>query len=108
MANQNPYQIQGQNKGTLVPGQSIAVGQFNVQVERYLSQGKSLETNSTPNMQLESRWIRACISRQNSDARVQHDASCLEAYSSRQRGYAHRSQEGSRCDGTCFVTLWYG
>ncbi|KAF7436406.1 hypothetical protein PC9H_003239 [Pleurotus ostreatus] len=39
MANQNPYQIHGQNKGTLVPGQSIAVGQFNVQVERYLSQG---------------------------------------------------------------------
>ncbi|KAF9502257.1 hypothetical protein BDN71DRAFT_1485541 [Pleurotus eryngii] len=39
MANQNPYQTHGQNKGTLVAGQSIAVGQFNVQVERYLSQG---------------------------------------------------------------------
>ncbi len=90
MANQNPYQIHGQNKGTLVPGQSIAVGQFNVQVERYLSQGKSLETNSTPNMHLEPRWIRACVSRQNGDARVQYDTSCLEAYRSRQRGHAYR------------------
>ncbi|KAJ8488742.1 hypothetical protein ONZ45_g13847 [Pleurotus djamor] len=34
-----PYQMYGQSKGTLVPGQTIAVGQFSVQVERYLSQG---------------------------------------------------------------------
>ena len=30
---------QAANKGTLVPGQSIAVNKYTVQVERYLSQG---------------------------------------------------------------------
>jgi AP2-associated kinase len=28
-----------QNKGTLVPGQTISVNKYTVQVERYLSQG---------------------------------------------------------------------
>ncbi|KAL0951667.1 hypothetical protein HGRIS_008346 [Hohenbuehelia grisea] len=35
----NQIYSQNPNPGTLVPGQNIAVGQFNVQVERYLSQG---------------------------------------------------------------------
>ncbi len=30
---------QAGNKGTLVPGQTISVNKFTVQVERYLSQG---------------------------------------------------------------------
>ena len=30
-----------QNKGTLVPGQTISVNKYTVQVERYLSQGMS-------------------------------------------------------------------
>ena len=30
---------QNQNKGTLVPGQTISVNKYTVQVERYLSQG---------------------------------------------------------------------
>ncbi|KAJ6601145.1 hypothetical protein DFH09DRAFT_1355371 [Mycena vulgaris] len=36
---QQPYQAYSQNKGTLVPGQSISVNKYAVQVERYLSQG---------------------------------------------------------------------
>jgi hypothetical protein len=32
-----------QNKGTLVPGQIITVNQYQVQVEKYLSQGSSLK-----------------------------------------------------------------
>ncbi|KAJ6606821.1 hypothetical protein B0H10DRAFT_2439960 [Mycena sp. CBHHK59/15] len=36
---QQPYQAYAQNKGTLVPGQSISVNKYTVQVERYLSQG---------------------------------------------------------------------
>ncbi|KAJ7083388.1 hypothetical protein B0H15DRAFT_1024206 [Mycena belliarum] len=36
---QQPYQAYSQNKGTLVPGQSISVNKYTVQVERYLSQG---------------------------------------------------------------------
>lgn len=40
MASQQAYHAYAQNKGTLVPGQSISVNKFNVQVERYLSQGK--------------------------------------------------------------------
>ncbi|KAG6845374.1 hypothetical protein H0H87_010483 [Tephrocybe sp. NHM501043] len=39
MANQQAYNAYMQNKGTLVPGQSIVVNKFTVQVERYLSQG---------------------------------------------------------------------
>ncbi|KAG5636593.1 hypothetical protein H0H81_007533 [Sphagnurus paluster] len=39
MASQQAYNAYTQNKGTLVPGQSIAVNKFTVQVERYLSQG---------------------------------------------------------------------
>ena len=39
MASPLPY-FGAQNKGTLVPGQSIAVNKYTVQVERYLSQGK--------------------------------------------------------------------
>lgn len=41
MANQQSYQSYVQNKGTLVPGQSISVNKYTVQVERYLSQGIS-------------------------------------------------------------------
>ncbi|PPQ64080.1 hypothetical protein CVT24_008893 [Panaeolus cyanescens] len=36
---QQAYNAYGQNKGTLVPGQTIAVNNYTVQVERYLSQG---------------------------------------------------------------------
>lgn len=32
-------QAYAQNKGTLVPGQSISVNKYTVQVDRYLSQG---------------------------------------------------------------------
>jgi hypothetical protein len=39
MASQQAYQAYALNKGTLMPGQSIAVNKFTVQVERYLSQG---------------------------------------------------------------------
>ncbi|KAG6842441.1 hypothetical protein C0991_007571 [Blastosporella zonata] len=39
MASQQAYNAYMQNKGTLVPGQSIIVNKFTVQVERYLSQG---------------------------------------------------------------------
>lgn len=38
------YQGYGQNKGTLVPGQAISVGKYNVQVDRYLSQGKRIDS----------------------------------------------------------------
>ncbi|KAJ7146397.1 hypothetical protein C8R44DRAFT_898236 [Mycena epipterygia] len=37
---QQAYQAYAQNKGTLVPGQSISVNKYTVQVERYLSQGR--------------------------------------------------------------------
>ncbi|KAJ7292651.1 hypothetical protein C8J57DRAFT_1160891 [Mycena rebaudengoi] len=37
---QQAYQAYSQNKGTLVPGQSISVNKYTVQVERYLSQGR--------------------------------------------------------------------
>jgi len=33
---------QASNKGTLVPGQTISVNKYTVQVERYLSQGSVL------------------------------------------------------------------
>ena len=33
------YQYNTQNKGTLLPGQTITVNKYNIQVERYLSQG---------------------------------------------------------------------
>ncbi|KII93982.1 hypothetical protein PLICRDRAFT_411608 [Plicaturopsis crispa FD-325 SS-3] len=39
MAHQQPYQAYPTNKGTLIPGQTISVNQYEVQVERYLSQG---------------------------------------------------------------------
>ncbi|KAF9531881.1 hypothetical protein CPB83DRAFT_847965 [Crepidotus variabilis] len=39
MASQQMFQAPGQNKGTLVPGQTITVNNYAVQVERYLSQG---------------------------------------------------------------------
>ncbi|KAF8971667.1 hypothetical protein BDZ97DRAFT_1136609 [Flammula alnicola] len=39
MANQQVYQAYPQNKGTLIPGQTISVNNYTVQVERYLSQG---------------------------------------------------------------------
>ncbi|KAG6830894.1 hypothetical protein H0H92_014045 [Tricholoma furcatifolium] len=39
MATQQAYNAYTQNKGTLVPGQSIVVNKYTVQVERYLSQG---------------------------------------------------------------------
>ncbi|GLB35794.1 putative protein tyrosine kinase [Lyophyllum shimeji] len=39
MTSQQDYYAYAQNKGTLVPGQSISVNKFTVQVERYLSQG---------------------------------------------------------------------
>ncbi|KAF8167404.1 hypothetical protein B0H34DRAFT_803645 [Crassisporium funariophilum] len=39
MASQQAFQAYPQNKGTLVPGQTIAVNNHTVQVERYLSQG---------------------------------------------------------------------
>ncbi|KAF6754245.1 other/NAK protein kinase [Ephemerocybe angulata] len=40
MATQQAYQAYAQsNKGTLVPGQTISVNKYTVQVERYLSQG---------------------------------------------------------------------
>ncbi|KAF9486480.1 hypothetical protein BDN70DRAFT_988034 [Pholiota conissans] len=39
MAHQQAYQAYPQNKGTLIPGQTIAVNNYTVQVERYLSQG---------------------------------------------------------------------
>lgn len=41
MASQQAYQAYAQQaaKGTLIPGQTIAVNKYTVQVERYLSQG---------------------------------------------------------------------
>ncbi|PPQ99947.1 hypothetical protein CVT26_009302 [Gymnopilus dilepis] len=39
MANQQVYQAYPQSKGTLIPGQTISVNNYTVQVERYLSQG---------------------------------------------------------------------
>ncbi|KAF8910082.1 hypothetical protein CPB84DRAFT_1764569 [Gymnopilus junonius] len=39
MANQQAYQAYPQSKGTLLPGQTISVNNYTVQVERYLSQG---------------------------------------------------------------------
>ena len=37
-----PQRYAQQNKGTLVPGQTISVNKYTVQVERYLSQGMSI------------------------------------------------------------------
>jgi len=42
MASQQAFQAYAQNKGTLMPGQTIAVNAYTVQVERYLSQGRFL------------------------------------------------------------------
>jgi AP2-associated kinase len=39
MAPQQMFQAYTQNKGTLTPGQTIAVNNYTVQVEKYLSQG---------------------------------------------------------------------
>ncbi|KAH8094727.1 hypothetical protein BXZ70DRAFT_947290 [Cristinia sonorae] len=39
MSNAQAYPQQHPNKGTLIPGQTIAVNKYTVQVERYLSQG---------------------------------------------------------------------
>jgi AP2-associated kinase len=51
MASQQQYHAYAQNKGTLTSGQSIPVGKFTVQVERYLSQGKSAVIK-TPSLSL--------------------------------------------------------
>lgn len=39
MAQAYPQAYTQPNKGTLIPGQTIAVNKYTVQVERYLSQG---------------------------------------------------------------------
>jgi AP2-associated kinase len=45
MANQQAYHAYPQNKGTLIPGQTISVNNYTVQVERYLSQGLLIVTS---------------------------------------------------------------
>lgn len=45
MANQQAYHAYPQNKGTLIPGQTISVNNYTVQVERYLSQGLLVVTS---------------------------------------------------------------
>ena len=41
-----PQPFAQQNKGTLMPGQTISVNKYTVQVERYLSQGTSFVAQS--------------------------------------------------------------
>jgi AP2-associated kinase len=46
------YPGQLQNKGTLLPGQTITVNKYTVQVERYLSQGMFLTVQSVISLTL--------------------------------------------------------
>lgn len=46
MASQQAFQAYPNNKGTLVPGQTINVNNYTVSVERYLSQGSCRNCNS--------------------------------------------------------------
>lgn len=60
-----------QNKGTLVPGQTISVNKYTVQVERYLSQGvpNPIAVSSTVNTFLQRR-ILPCLPCQDPHARL--------------------------------------
>jgi hypothetical protein len=57
------YPAYGQNKGTLMPGQAISVGKYNVQVERYLSQGQRF-LSVYPQLEglIVHRWLRPRVS----------------------------------------------
>jgi len=60
-----------QNKGTLVPGQTISVNKYTVQVERYLSQGVlNLLQSRPPLIHFIQRRVLSCLSCQNSHSRL--------------------------------------
>lgn len=49
---QQAYPVE--NKGTLLPGQTISVNKYTVQVERYLSQGPTIPT-------FLFQWLNTCL-----------------------------------------------
>ena len=71
--------FQQQNRGTLVPGQSISVNKYTVQVERYLSQGMALSRCRYMSLHPHLRWLRACLSRAHGDSSIWHYTSRLKA-----------------------------
>ncbi len=81
------------NKGTLIPGQTIAVNKYTVQVERYLSQGSFIVSSPMSAISRSVRWICACIPRQDCDAGVRHHTSCSQTYRGSDRDYADRGEE---------------
>lgn len=100
MANQQVYQAYPQNKGTLIPGQTISVNNYTVQVERYLSQGTPWPGYIATNLQYSHyRWFRPCVPRTNATACVQYDTPCPQTHRGCQRVNAHGCKEGSRYHG---------
>ena len=80
---QQAYHAYPQNKGTLVPGQTISVNNYTVQVERYLSQGTNIELGMYLMLNI-YRWICTCIPCSDTDSCVQYNASCPQTNSGRQ------------------------
>ena len=75
------------------------MNRYDVQVERYLSQGthtNALILCSTLTHAWHCRRFRSCISSPDSGASVQHDTSRPQANSSRKRCNADGSEEGGR------------
>lgn len=84
------------------------MNRYDVQVERYLSQGAYTDVLTLCPTLIHSwhcRRFRSCISSTNSGASVQHDTSCPQANSSSKRCNADRSEEGSRYYGASIQHL---
>lgn len=87
-------------KDLLQFGQPIQINEYQVRVERHLSQGQSPSTPSPRRLTQSRRWIRTRLSRQNRKARQWHHSTCIEAHASRTRVHARRCQKGNRHHGT--------
>lgn len=106
MASQQAYHAYAQNKGTLVPGQSISVNKYAVQVERYLSQGMLIVNQETSFLHCSNyRRFCPCLSCSNSHTSVQYYPSCSQAHRSSKRSHANRSQERSGYHGAEYLNI---
>ena len=74
---------QAGNKGTLVPGQTIAVNKYTVQVERYLSQGLIVSTfRLAASVTTTDRRLCTRLSRQDSYRSVWNNTPCPQTHCS--------------------------
>ena len=74
---------QAGNKGTLVPGQTIAVNKYTVQVERYLSQGLIVSTfRLAASVTTTDRRLCTRLPRQDSYRSVWNDTPCPQTHCS--------------------------